>query len=65
MNFENMSADNNLHCRIGSLEMTRVMFANPIILHCRIGSLEKLRRDARFAVSLHCRIGSLEKSQSR
>ena len=49
-----------LHCRIGSLEISRANAELTTKLHCRIGSLETCRVCQTAIASLHCRIGSLE-----
>ncbi len=49
-----------VHCRTGSLEMTKKK--NPIDrqVHCRTGSLEKQGGVTPYRFHVHCRTGSLE-----
>ena len=48
------------HCRIGSLEIQRVMTLGTEPDHCRIGSLEMITLLDFLDGGDHCRIGSLE-----
>ena len=50
-----------VHCRIGSLEISRQIVAPQDQVHCRIGSLEMWARWLVRPKLVHCRIGSLEK----
>ncbi len=52
--------EEDVHCRIGSLETTHTHQELLLIVHCRIGSLEKYPNNTRSHYRVHCRIGSLE-----
>ena len=52
--------NNHLHCRIGSLEISKTALQYVTDLHCRIGSLEITINSSKARCALHCRIGSLE-----
>ena len=53
-------APNDVHCRIGSLEIVLFAFLVCVAVHCRIGSLEIFQTLAIAVIYVHCRIGSLE-----
>ena len=53
------------HCRIGSLESTRLFYFFGMFDHCRIGSLEISSIDPDESYADHCRIGSLERLDDR
>ena len=50
----------NVHCRIGSLEKVLLERKQTTRVHCRIGSLETQNLKSRHQALVHCRIGSLE-----
>ena len=49
-----------VHCRVGSLEMQRVIFFTGSEVHCRVGSLEIKFTLWLVDLIVHCRVGSLE-----
>ena len=53
--------DDDVFCRIGSLEITLTTQALPLAVFCRIGSLENAVAHAKALIQVFCRIGSLEK----
>ena len=50
-----------INCRIGSLEICKILKYQFLIINCRIGSLEMLLLLLLPRVGINCRIGSLEK----
>ncbi|QAV04213.1 hypothetical protein FORC76_0716 [Vibrio cholerae] len=49
-----------VHCRTGSLEITKTCEHGDMYVHCRTGSLENKGEKAMSKVTVHCRTGSLE-----
>ena len=49
-----------VHCRVGSLENTRLPSAVILSVHCRVGSLENPAAKLIGRSLVHCRVGSLE-----
>ena len=49
-----------VHCRTGSLEITRFAVMWYLNVHCRTGSLESKATEEAYGIDVHCRTGSLE-----
>ncbi len=49
-----------INCRIGSLEIAKLINIATTLINCRIGSLENLAAPELRATLINCRIGSLE-----
>ena len=52
-----------VHCRVGSLEITRSAGNVFLVVHCRVGSLEMRTGAFKGILCVHCRVGSLEKNR--
>jgi len=49
-----------VHCRTGSLEITKWSLHIHAVVHCRTGSLENTQKLLCIRKLVHCRTGSLE-----
>ena len=49
-----------VHCHVGSLEMTAESFSQFALVHCHVGSLEMKAQSKMQHIQVHCHVGSLE-----
>ena len=60
MGVNNGKGNTSVHCRTGSLEISRFCGHQLIAMHCRTGSLEIEDLADAALPNVHCRTGSLE-----